>query len=243
LISEIPAFSGYERATFNFLEDLSGNNSLSWFAENRERYNNFIVLPSKSLIVSIAPFFNQLEPAINTEPKFDKTLMRINKDFRFSNGVPYRTYFVVHFRRFKSDSEFYVYIDKNGIECGLYINNSYGDELYFSKNLPGHKEEIIDTFKRFDLNGKFNFYEMNKSQQDLIKENFNIEEGFDTLARTKSILLEKGIPKESDVIYSADLLLEIIKIFSQLYPIYSFCVSPNPLHLLETFEEQIGIVK
>ena len=135
MISEIPAFSGYERATFNFLEDLSGNNSLSWFAENRERYNNFIVLPSKSLIVSIAPFFNQLEPAINTEPKFDKTLMRINKDFRFSNGVPYRTYFVVHFRRFKSDSEFYVYIDKNGIECGLYINNSYGDELYFSKNL------------------------------------------------------------------------------------------------------------
>lgn len=243
MIPEIPAFSGYKNETFQFFKDLSENNSLSWFAENRERYDNFIVLPSKSFIVSIAPFFNQLEPTINTEPKFDKTLMRINKDFRYSKGIPYRTFFIVHFKRFKNDSEFYVYINKNGIECGLYINNSFGEELYFSKNLPGYKEEIIDTFKRFDLNSKFSFYEMNKSQQELIKKNFNIEEDFDTLARTKSILLEKEIPKETEIIYTPDFLLEIIKIFSQLYPVYSFCVSPNPLHRLEVFEEQVGIVK
>ena len=80
MIAEIPAFGGYTKDTFNFLEELSINNSLQWFAENRERYNNSIVLPSKSLILALAPFFNQLEPKINTEPKFDKTLMRINKD-------------------------------------------------------------------------------------------------------------------------------------------------------------------
>lgn len=243
MISEIPAFSGYKNDTFNFLKDLSENNSLDWFAENRERYDNTVVLPSKSLILAIAPFFNQLEPGISTEPKFDKTLMRINKDFRFSNGVPYRTYFLLHFRKFKNDSGFYIYLDKKGIECGLLINNTIGSELFFNKNLPGHKDELIDAFTRFDLNGKFNFYEMNKSQTELIKKDFDIGEDFNRIARTKSILLQKEIKKESEIIYSADFLLEIIKIFSQLYPVYCFCVSPNPLHLLETFEDQIGVVK
>ena len=243
MISEIPAFSGYKKDTFNFLKDLSENNSLEWFAENRQRYNNYVVLPSKSLILAIAPFFNQLEPEINTEPKFDKTLMRINKDFRFSIGIPYRTYFLLHFRKFKNDSEFYIYIDKNGIECGLFINNTIGREFYFNKNLPGYKNELIDTFVRFDLNRKFNFYEMNKSQIELIKKDFDIGEDFNQMARTKSILLQKEIKKESEIIYSSDLLLELIRIFSQLYPIYCFCTSPNPLHLLETFEDQIGVVR
>jgi len=243
LIPEIPAFSGYKNDTFNFLEDLSKNNSLVWFAENRERYNNFIVLPSKSLILALAPFFNQLEPKINTEPKFDKTLMRINKDSRFSDGVPYRTYFLVHFRRFKDDSEFYIYIDKDGIEYGLYVNNALGDELFFNKNLPGHKDELVETFRRFDLNNRLNFYEMNKSQPQLIKKNFNIEEDFNKMARTKSILLQKEMDRKSEIIYSSEILLEIIRTFSQLYPVYCFCISQNPIPQIETFENQIGIIK
>jgi uncharacterized protein (TIGR02453 family) len=243
LIAEIPAFGGYKDDTFNFLEELSKNNSLQWFAENRERYNNSIVLPSKSLILALAPFFNQLEPKINTEPKFDKTLMRINRDYRFSNGAPYRDYFLVHFRRFKDDSEFYVYISKDGIEYGLYVNNALGNELFFNKNLPGHRDELIETFKRFELNGKFDFYEMNKSKVELVKKSFNIEEDFDKMARTKDILLQKEMNKSSEIIYTSDILLEIIKTFSQLYTIYCFCISLNPLPLIETFENQIGIIK
>ena len=243
MIAEIPAFGGYTKDTFDFLEELSINNSQLWFAENRERYDNSIVLPSKSLILSLAPFFNQLEPKINTEPKFDKTLMRINKDYRFSNGAPYKKYFLVHFRRFKDDSEFYVYISKDGVEYGLYVNNNLGNELFFNKNLPGHRDELIETFKRFELNNKFNFYEMNKSKVELVKKSFNIEEDFDKMARTKDILLQKEMSKNSKIIYTSDILLEIIKTFSQLYTIYCFCISPNPLSLVETFENQIGIIK
>ena len=243
MIAEVPAFSGYKEDTFNFLEELSTNNSQQWFAENRERYDNSIVLPSKSLILSLAPFFNQLEPKINTEPKFDKTLMRINKDYRFSNGAPYKSYFLVHFRRFKDDSEFYVYISKDGIEYGLYVNNNLGNELFFNKNLPGHRDELIETFKRFELNGKFNFYEMNKSKVELVKKSFSIEEDFDKMARTKDILLQKEMDKSSEIIYTSDILLEIIKTFSRLYTVYCFSISQNPLHLVETFENQIGIIK
>jgi hypothetical protein len=242
LNADIPLFSGYKRETFNFLGELSENNTLQWFADNRERYDNYIVLPSKSLILGLAPFFNQLVPEINTEPKFDRTLLRINKDARFSNGVPYRTYFLIHFKRFKNDSEFYIYLNSDGVELGLYINNTLGNELYFNKNLPGYKKELINTFKRFDLNGKFGFYKFNK-EPELISEYFDIEKDFDTMARTKSILLQTELSKEEEVIYSSEFIIEVIKAFSRLYPVYSFAISPNPLALIETFEEQIGIVK
>jgi uncharacterized protein (DUF2461 family) len=242
LISDIPAFSGFNKETFLFLAELSENNSPEWFAANRERYDNYIVIISKSLINSLAPFFNQIEPKINTEPKFDKTMLRINLDTRFTDGVSYRTYFLIHFRRFKKDSEFFIYISKKGIEYGLMVNNSLGNELFFNKNLPGHKDGLVRTFKRFDLNNKFSFYDMNKEPK-LISKYFDIEKDFNTMARTKLFLLQKEIEKDSAILYTPDIFLEIIKTFSQLSTIYSFCVSHNPLAMIEEFEEQVGIIK
>ncbi len=239
---EIPPFNGFSKESINFLEELSENNSLSWFDKNRERYNNFIVLPSKSFIVTIAPFFNQLESKISTEPKFDKTMLRISKDTRHSSSEPYRPYFLIHFRRFKKDSEFFLYIDKKGIEYGLFINNTLGKELFFNKNLPGHRDELTETFKKFGLNGKFDFYEMNK-EPELITKEFDIEKDFNRMARTKFFLLQKKLSKENEIIYSSDLWIEIIKTFSQLIPVYSFCISHNPLASIEKFEQEFSILK
>jgi hypothetical protein len=242
LSSEIPSFNGFSKETFRFLAELSENNSLSWFAQNRERYDNYIVLASKSLINSLSLFFNQIEPKINTEPKFDKTMLRMNLDARFSNGIAYRTYFLIHFRRFKKDSEFFIYIDKRGIQYGLMVNNSLGNELFFNKNLPGHKDELVEIFKRFELNGRYDFYEMNR-EPELIFKNFDIEKDFNRMARIKLFLLQKELSRDSDVLYSTDILLEIIKTFSQLFTVYCFCISYNPLAMIEDFEEQIGILK
>ncbi len=240
MISDSSSFTGFSKESFQFFGELSENNSLQWFAQNRERYANYIILPAKTLINSLAPFFKQLEPKINTEPKFDKTMLRINKDARFSDKVPYRTYFLIHFRRLKKDSEFYIYIDQKGIEYGLFINNTIGNELYFKKNLPGNKDELVETFRRFELNGKFDFYEMNK-EPELISKGFDIERDFNTMARTKFFLLQKELSKDSEIIYSSDILLEILKTFSQLYPVYCFSISHNPLFIINKFEEEIGI--
>jgi uncharacterized protein (DUF2461 family) len=164
LSSDIPSFTGFRKETFQFLAELSENNSLTWFADNRESYDKHIVLIAKSLINSLAPFFNQVEPKISTEPKFDKTMLRMNLDARFSNGIPYRTYFLIHFRRFKKDSEFFIYLDRKGIEYGLMVNNNLGNELFFNKNLPGYKDELVEIFQRLELNNTFAFYEMSKNQ-------------------------------------------------------------------------------
>jgi uncharacterized protein (DUF2461 family) len=149
LTNSIPDFEGFTKQTFKFFSLLEKNNNTEWFNKNKEMYERQLVLPSKALVTSIGPFFNQLNQSIRTEPKFNSTLMRINKDMRFAKGAPYKNYFLIHFGRFKMDSEFYIYLDKTGLSYGLFINNSTGDNLHFDKNKSKYSEKIRDVFVKY----------------------------------------------------------------------------------------------
>ena len=238
----IPPFTGFNPDAFKFLADLSKdrNNNTSWFAKNRGRYDDNLVLPAKSFITSIGQFFNHLNPSIRTEPKFNKTMMRINKDMRFSKGVPYKTYFLIHFGRFKMDSEFFVYLDNCGIEYGLFLNNSTGDDLYFNQNYRRYKKEIVETCKQFKINNKFDFYELGKEPEMLLTK-FNAGKNITLMEKIKYIILQRKLNVDDKLIFSGDFLIEAIKTFSNLYPLYCFAISPEPLKLIEDFEERMGV--
>ena len=238
--NSIPDFEGFTKQTFKFFSLLEKNNNTDWFNKNREMYEGQLVIPSKALVSSIGPFFNQLNPAIRTEPKFNSTLMRINKDMRFAKGAPYKNYFLVHFGRFKMDSEFYVYLDKTGLSYGLFINNTVGDNLHFTENISKFKNNVEDVFLKYKLEGKFNFSTFGK-EPELLRKNFKFVKDAELLADTKFILLEKNITFENKIIYSATFLNELIKTFSKLYPLYCFAISPAPLKLLLEFEENLGV--
>ena len=238
--ADLPQFSGFYRETFKFFTSLERNNNSKWFAANRESYQNFLVTPAKAYVSSIAEFFNQLNAAIRTEPKFNKTLMRISKDMRFAKGDPFKNFFLIHFGRFKMDSEFYVYLDKNGIEYGLFINGTEGDELYFNQNLKTFRKEIINVFSRFKLNNKFELDKMDK-MPELVLKKFDANKHFKKLENLKYLLFQTDRSKNEKIIYSANFLTETIKIFSRLYPLYCFAISPQPLKLLDEFEERLGV--
>lgn len=242
MITSIPVFSGFRQDSFKFLGQLEKekNNNVAWFSKNRTRHQENIVDPAKSFVATISQFFSHLNPAIRTEPKFNKTLMRINKDMRFSKGTPYKTFFLIHFGRFKMDSEFYVYLFKGGIQYGLFLNNSAGDELYLNKNLIKYRKEIISICKKFKINNKFTFYELHKIPE-LVTPAFNAAKNFDALLSMKYILLEKEISLNKKLVCSPDFLTEAIKTFSNLYPLYCFTISSNPLKLIDEFEERMGV--
>jgi uncharacterized protein (TIGR02453 family) len=241
LTQAIPSFEGFHPGAFKYLKGLEKNNNIQWFAKQREEYEEHLVLPAKSFITSIAPFFNQINPAIRTEPKFNQTIMRISNDMRFSKGDPYKNYFLVHFGKFKMDSEFYLYFDKTGIDFGLFLNNTEGDELYFKRNLIEYRNEIINLFNTYKLNGKFSLHSINK-KPELIINRFDAKKHFDKFSIVKHVLLETEIGMEKKQIYSAEILSKIIKTYSCLYPLYCFAISPDPLKLLEAFEENMGVV-
>jgi uncharacterized protein (TIGR02453 family) len=240
LSSRLPAFEGFTKGTFRFLSDLEKNNNTKWFNENRDRYENFLVLPSKAFVSSMADFFNQLNPSIRTDPKFNNTLMRISKDMRFAKGDPYKNYFLIHFGRFKMDSEFYVYLDKSGIDYGVFLNNTQGDDLYLNQNINLYEKEITEAFRKFKLNRKYDLFELNKSPE-IVFPKFDANKNFKHFAGMKYILLQNSFMKTDKIIYSADFLTSMIKTFSHLYPVYCFAISPKPLKLIEDFETRMGI--
>ena len=234
-------FTGFSKDIFKFLHDLKKNNTLEWFNTNRPRYQASLVQPAKSFIVEISDFFNRLNPAIRTTPKFNETIMRINKDMRFAKGEPYRNYFLIHFGKFKLDSEFYVYFEEKSFQYGLFINNSAENEnFYFSKNLKKYKKQFIDISEKFGINNCFELYEM-KNDFSLISNSFFGKDHVDILPGYKMLLLQKSLPKNDPLIFKPEIVIEMIKTFSILYPVYCFAVSPQPLKLINEFEENFGI--
>jgi uncharacterized protein (TIGR02453 family) len=233
-------FKGFSKNTFKFLQELEKNNNVNWFNSNRSLYDNYVVEPSRAFVNSIGQFFNYLNPSIRTEPKFNKTLMRISNDMRFSKGKPYKNYFLIHFGRFKMDSEFYVYIDKKGIEYGVFLNNSINDGLFFNQNLSSFKHEIIGSFKQYKINNIYSFYSF-KKESELLAEKFNAGKDFKIFGKVKYILLQKSLLKKEKIIYNSEFLNEAIKSFSRLYPLYCFAISPHPLKLINEFDERMGI--
>lgn len=237
----IPTFEGFHPEGFKYLKGLERNNNAQWFSDHRDEYENHLVIPSKSFITSIAPFFNQLNPGIRTEPKFNQTIMRISNDMRFSKGDPYKNFFLLHFGRFKMDSEFYLYLDKTGISFGLFLNNTEGEGLYFKKNLSEYRNEIQELFTRYKLNGKLNLHSIDKKPEIIINK-FKADKDLEKLPKIKHILLETVLGTEKKELYSPDLLTTVIKIYSRLYPLYCFAVDTDPLKLVEAFDENMGVI-
>ncbi len=238
----IPEFTGFKKGAFEFLRDLSKDNNLKWFRENRSRYDNELILPARSFIVEMSQFFNRLNPSIRTEPKFNETIMRLNKDLRFAKGEPYRNYLLIHFGRFKMDSEFYVYLDPDNFDYGLFLNNSEGENFYLKKNLRRYKKEFTFYLEKYNIPPKYSFLELGKESR-LIGKTFNPSKHLAILENQKFSLLQKSMKLQNKKIYSQNFLVEAIISFTNLYPVYCFSITNQPLKLIEEFENHFGNIE
>lgn len=235
------AFTGFPPQLFSFFDGLEKNNSKIYFDTHRTEYEQFVVTPAKAFITALAPFLEQVNPLLRREPKFNQTIMKLSKDMRFSKGVPYKTFLLIHFGRFKMDSEFYVYFDKTGVQYGIFINNTKEENLFFKKNLEKYEKEIEKVFTDYKLNNQFSLTEM-KKEMTLVRKKFDFSKDGKLLPMMKYILLEKPIlTKEKKIITSPNFINDIIKTFSRLYPLYCFAISEQPLKLIAKFEEHMGV--
>jgi hypothetical protein len=232
-------FAGFDNELFVFFKDLENNNSVEWFHENYERYQNYLVIPARGFVTELAPFLNRLNPSIRTEPKFNETLMRLNKDMRFAKGAPYRNYFLIHFGRFKLDSEFYLYFEPNEFDIGLFLNNTKGENLYFRQNLKKFKKEILEVCEKYKINDRFGLHQLNKAPEKILSK-FNAVKHYSKLEEIDLILLQKEKRPSLKTLSSSAIVVEMIKMISMLYPLYCFAISPQPLKLLSEFEDNFG---
>lgn len=235
-------FRGFGTEIFRFLSDLEKNNNIEWFHKNKERYQNVLVNPARLFVTELAPFFNRINPAIRTEPKFNKTLMRLNKDMRFAKGAPYKNYFLIHFGRFKMDSEFFLYFDPDQTDLGIFLNKSNGDKLFFKQNYLRYKKEIIQIFDEYKLNNKLSFQEMDSKEPTVVLKKFDAEKHIDKLDDYNYILFQQNNFDKKKVA-TDNLLPYCVKFFSKLYPLLCFAYFPDPLKEIGKYKESFGVVE
>lgn len=232
-------FSGFNADIFKFLKSLEKNNRVEWFQGNRDLYQSALVGPAKEFITEMAPFLSRLNSVIRTEPKFNETIMRLNKDMRFAKGEPYRAFLLIHFGRFKLDSEFYIYFEPDDWAMGMFINRSENENLFFRNNQIKFKKEILDVCKKYKINNNYSLSYLRKDPSLVLKK-FDSEKHYDRLSEHDLLLFEKVKKPSQKILFSAGIVVEMIKMISQLYPLYCFAISPQPLKLLSKFEEEFG---
>ena len=93
-------FGGFGPALAAFMEELQANNERSWFAGNRERYEETVREPARAFIRAMAPALAAISPHFRADDrKAGGSLMRIHRDTRFSRDkTPYKTNVGIQFR-------------------------------------------------------------------------------------------------------------------------------------------------
>ena len=93
------AFSGFGDATFRFMRDLGRNNDKAWFQAHRAAYEEDLLEPAMAFIEAIGPLLARFSPGVRAEPKIGGSMMRINRDIRFSpDKRPYKDHLDMTFK-------------------------------------------------------------------------------------------------------------------------------------------------
>ena len=127
-------FPGFPQRTFEFLAALSRNNTKEWFDAHRGDYKDFYVAPAVALASALRPHLWAISPTVKVEPRINGSLLRINRDTRFSrNKAPYRTHIDLVFwegeRRGFDSPSFLFRLEPNTLTIGAGIVHLGKDAL------------------------------------------------------------------------------------------------------------------
>lgn len=76
-----------------FLTGIIANNEKAWFEANRPLYEAGYVAAGKAFVEAIGPRLAAFAPGVHFEPRIGGSMMRINRDIRFSKDKrPYKTH-------------------------------------------------------------------------------------------------------------------------------------------------------
>jgi hypoxanthine phosphoribosyltransferase len=78
-------------------------------------------------------------------------------------------------------------------------------------------------------------YELKKEDEEIVAR-FNADKHYSKLEEIDWIILHKKKKPSLKKLYSSDIIPEMMKMITQLYPLYCFAISPQPMKELERFE-------
>ena len=177
------AFKGFPKEIVNFYMELKANNSKTWFNENREEYENYVLTPAQEFVVEMADRLKKIAPEINGDPRIDKSIFRIYRDTRFSKDkTPYKTHLGIFFwegtRKKMENPGYYFHLEPPnlGLYAGMHVlEKEFLQEFRDSVVHPKYGEELDKAVKKVKSSG---MYEVSSPHYKKVPRGFDPEHKF-----------------------------------------------------------------
>jgi uncharacterized protein (TIGR02453 family) len=137
-------FAGFPRETLRFLAGIRAHNDKAWFEAHRDDYQTFFLAPAMAFADALAPKLRKIEPDVNVEPRVNGSIMRINRDVRFSKDKsPYKDHLDMWFwtgdRKGWDSSGFFFRLTPDGLLLGA------GMHGFMPEVLPRYRAAVLDA--------------------------------------------------------------------------------------------------
>ena len=186
------SFDHFPEETRQFLLGIAANNEKAWFDENRALYDAVYVGAAKQFVEIMAPRLREISPDVHAEPRINGSIMRINRDVRFSKDKrPYKSNLGIWFwhgeKRSLVNPGFYVSIapDQVFIGCGMYqFDKETLDSFRHAIVLPRSGKALVEAVATVRAAGDYEIGQKTRKRPP---------RGFETDAERADFLLFEGL--------------------------------------------------
>jgi uncharacterized protein (TIGR02453 family) len=138
-------FDGFRTETVRFLAGLRAHNEKAWFDAHRDDYQRAFLAPAQAFIEVVAPRLRKIEPEVNAEPRVNGSIMRINRDIRFSKDKsPYKDHL---------DMWFWTG-DRKGWDSSGFWFRLTPDRLMLGAGMHGFEPEALARYRKAVMDPK-----------------------------------------------------------------------------------------
>ena len=139
-------FTGFTEETIQFFLDIRFHNSVSYYRENQQRYEDHVKAPFYAFIEELGPAMQKIDPQMEIRPY--RCLARIWRDVRFSKDKsPFRDHLWLLFRRAGEPREgsvmYWFELSPQSVEWGL---GTWGENRplmdMFRRRIAAKPEEV-----------------------------------------------------------------------------------------------------
>jgi uncharacterized protein (TIGR02453 family) len=135
----------FSKETVRFLAGLQAHNEKEWFEAHRADYDEHFVAPAKAFVEAVAPKLAKIDPEIHAEPRVNGSIMRINRDVRFSKDKsPYKDHL---------DLWFWSGEEKGWESSGFFFRLT-SKELMLGAGMHGFMPPVLERYRQAVLDDK-----------------------------------------------------------------------------------------
>ncbi|PAY16684.1 hypothetical protein CKO51_25695 [Rhodopirellula sp. SM50] len=232
-------FAGFSGDAFKFLSDLERNNSVSWFGDNKQRYEQTVSQPIRALLADLSKdFATPRDPELETSPK--KCLARINRNtFGNKEAAPYNTFLWFAFFRKQfsrtTDGQLFVIISPDRLKYGLCFGEDAGEVRGTLVQTVRNQELLVESVLNSLKSAGFEF-RSGEDIKSLRQAEINSVADFASFVQATAFELRRKLSPQEVVERGVSLKNDIAEDFQLLYPLLRMAtpdVSPGEVVKLQ----------